>query len=142
MEVRPAAWVFARDVAAVESFLREVLGFTGWTRTVGDDSRPGVVVLERDGFEITLFCAENVSPAPIQRAVITFLVEDLEPYAGLLDHHGIRYHWLADAGERPSITFDQPADLRAFALEQFSGPSTSVTSRRAGKPPDPSSVAR
>jgi len=120
--MQPAAWVLTRDVALVESFLREVLGFSGYTETTNYDDRPGVVILERDGFEITVCGAVNVSQDPIQRAVISFIVEDLEPLAEELDRRAIRYHWEANVGERPSITFVEPAELRAFVLEQEFGP--------------------
>jgi hypothetical protein len=92
MDIKPAAQIFTRDVALVESFLREVLGFTGWTKTVGTDGQPGVVILEREGFEITVSCALNVSRDPIQRATVTFIVEDLEPLAEALDARGVKYH--------------------------------------------------
>ena len=118
MEVRPGAWVFTKNVALLDSFLREVLGFTGYTETVGIDGQPGVVILERDGFEVTVFGAMNVSGDYVQRAVITFLVEDLEPIADVLDRRGVRYHWESNVGQRPSITFLDPAELRAFALEE------------------------
>ena len=119
MDVKPAAWVFARNVRLVDSFLREVLGFTGCTETFGVDGEPGVVILEKDGFEITIFCALNVSTDYVQRAVISFLVKDLEPLAEELERRGIRFRWESNVGERPSITFLDPPDLMAFALEQL-----------------------